>query len=418
MSIVSSPDRITIARPAPRTPEQVHVHRGRRSAPLDWVRLAFAVLLFGIALLTAVPAPLRAAWLIGLVAGEGGHFLAPVALLTLVPGWRASAPGRIAGALGRASALLFVAPVAQALRMSHDVRTEVARVFGQPPLFAAPGAPARAAPVELADLFLGVSAGEARVRTLAYAADATGERRLDLYLPPDSTVAAPLLVIVHGGSWQAGDRTELTTLAHYFARRGLAVAMPDYRLAPAHPYPAAHDDVLAAAAFLRARAAQLGLDGGRLAYLGRSAGAQLALTAAMASADDSAVRGAVSLYGPLDLRWGYANPGNPRVLDGRAVLRAYLGGSPAEVPRQYDAASPIAHVDRRTPPMLLIHGARDDLVSREHSMRFAARMEWAGRGHLTITLPWATHGCDAILRGPCGQITLYAAERFLASVLR
>jgi acetyl esterase/lipase len=416
-----SDEHLVITQLSPRAGVPVSVVRARRHSRdriLDWIRLAFAIVLFGVALMSALPAPTRAAWLIGLVASEGGHWLAPVALLTLIPGWRASAPGRIAVALGVASTLLFVAPMAQALRISHAVTAEVARAWGQAPRFAVAGAPAREAPVELFDLYAGVRIGESRQRTLVYAADAAGERRLDLYLPADSTAAAPLLVMVHGGSWKTGDRTELPAMARYFAARGIAVAMPDYRLAPAHPFPAAQDDVARAVQFLAARSDALGIDPRRIVYLGRSAGAQLALSAAFGMQGNPAVRGAVSLYGPLDLRWGFANPGNPRVLDGRAVLRDYLGGSPAEVPGAYDAAAPISAVSPHSPPVLLIHGGRDDLVSPVHMERFAARMEWAGQRHLAIELPWATHGCDAILRGPCGQITLYAVERFLADVMR
>ena len=418
---IYSDDHVVIAPPASRFESPVSVGRQRwrsQSRAVDWIRLAFAIVLFGIALLSALPAPVHAAWLIGLVASEAGHWLAPVALLTLIPGWRASAPGRIAVALGCASTLLFIAPMAQALRISHSVTSEVARAWGQAPRFSAAGAPAREAPVQLLDLYAGVRIGDVRQRTLVYASDGAGERRLDLYLPPDSSAAAPLLVIVHGGSWRAGDRTELPAMARYFAARGIAVAMPDYRLAPTHRFPAARDDVARSVALLTARGGELGVDASRVVYLGRSAGAQIALSRALMDAGNPAVRGAVSLYGPLDLRWGYANPGNPRVLDGRAALRDYLGGSPSEVPGTYDAASPITAVGRISPPVLLIHGARDDLVSNAHTQRFAARMEWAGRRHQAIELPWATHGCDAILRGPCGQITLYAVERFLANVLR
>ena len=415
--VASSADRITIARPAPRSSEPVRVLRARGRTRVDWVRLGFAVLLFGIALLTALPAPIRAAWLVGLVAGEGGHWLAPVALLTLVPGWRASAPGRIAGVLGIAAAFLFAMPAMLAFRMSHAVSAEVSRAFGPTP-WAATAHASRTNPVELLDLYTGVPIGDTRVRTLTFATRDAEELRLDLHTAAQPAGPSPLLIIVHGGSWRTGDRTELDALARYFAARGVAVAMPDYRLAPDHRFPAARDDVIAATAFLRARAADLGLDASRVAYLGRSAGAQLAISAAVTAAGDPAVRGVVSLYGPLDLRWGYANPGNPRVLDGRAALRGYLGGTPDEVPQQYDDASPVTGVDPRMPPVLMIHGARDDLVSPVHTERFAARMEWAGQRHLALILPWATHGCDAILRGPCGQITLYAVERFLGDVLR
>jgi acetyl esterase/lipase len=415
---VSSSQIITIAQASPRDGVSVAGARGRRRTGIDWIRLAFAAVLFLVALLTVLPAPIYAAWLVGLVAAEGGHWFAPVALLTLIPGWRRSAAGRIAVAFGIASALLFGAPLLQAMRTSGALQAELARTWGEAPLFAEDGLPPRVSPVELLDLYAGIPIGESRLRTFEYASDAAGERRLDLYLPSDSSRSAPLIVMVHGGSWRAGDRTELPALARYFAARGVAVAVPDYRLAPDHPFPAARNDVLAATDFVRLRAGALGIDRDRLVYIGRSAGAQLAVSAAMARPNDQAVRGAVSLYGPLDLRWGYANPGNPRVLDGRAALRDYLGGTPSEVPAVYEAASPVAQVSGRTPPVLLLHGGRDDLVSSEHSERFAARMEWAARPHFVVRLPWATHGCDAILRGPCGQITLFAVERFLASTFR
>jgi acetyl esterase/lipase len=419
MSLVSTtPSRIITIDHAPRGGAPAAGARAPRGSGIDWMLLLFGVLLLLVALLTILPAPVYAAWLVGLVAAEGGHWLAPVALLPLIAGWRRSIPGRIGISLGLISALLFAAPVVQAVRITRELRTELARTLGEAPLFSASGLATRAKPVELLDLYAGVPVGEARVKTMAYARDANGERRLDLYLPLDSSSTAPLLVMVHGGSWRAGDRREFPAIARYFAARGIAVAVPDYRLAPSHRFPAAREDVLEATDFLRARAGALGIDADRVVVAGRSAGAQIALSAATSRPDDTAIRGAISLYGPLDLRWGYANPGNPRVIDGRAVLRDYLGGTPDQLPAVYEAASPVSAVSRRTPPVLLLHGGRDGLVSPQHTERFAARMEWAARPHYVVRLPWATHGCDAILRGPCGQITLFAMERFLASALR
>ena len=106
------------------------------------------------------------------------------------------------------------------------------------------------------------------------------------------------------------------------------------------------------------------------------------------------------------------------MLDSRAVLEAYLGGSPTTAPAAYQAASPINYVGPATPPTLLIHGERDDLVAFAQSARLDARLAAAGRPHFLAALPWANHGCDVNLQGPCGQITTYAVERFLAAILR
>jgi dipeptidyl aminopeptidase/acylaminoacyl peptidase len=104
------------------------------------------------------------------------------------------------------------------------------------------------------------------------------------------------------------------------------------------------------------------------------------------------------------------------VLDSNAVLEAYLGGNPSQVPATYESASPSTFVSSTTVPTLLIHGGRDELVFVAQSERLAARLTQAQRPHYFLRLPWATHGCDAHFNGPCGQISVYLIERFFASV--
>ena len=70
------------------------------------------------------------------------------------------------------------------------------------------------------------------------------------------------------------------------------------------------------------------------------------------------------------------------------------------------------------PPLLLIHGGRDELVFAEQSRRLAGRLDQAHARHLLLELPWATHGCDANPAGPGGQITTWAVERFLAAAFQ
>jgi dipeptidyl aminopeptidase/acylaminoacyl peptidase len=106
------------------------------------------------------------------------------------------------------------------------------------------------------------------------------------------------------------------------------------------------------------------------------------------------------------------------VIDSRAILSDYLGGSPDQAQAVYDAASPLNFVGPTTPPRLLIHGGSDDLVALGQSERLDARLAATGRPHLLLQLPWATHGADANFSGPSGQLSTYAVERFLAVVMR
>lgn len=265
--------------------------------------------------------------------------------------------------------------------------------------------------------------------TLSYAAREGKPLQLDLYRRDRPLPAAPLVVAIHGGSWRTGDRTDLPELNSYLASRGYIVASPSYRFAPEFPHPAASQDIDAAISYLKTNASQLGIDSTRIVLLGRSAGAQLALLAAY-TRKDSAIKGVVTFYGPTDQKWGWDHPSNPRVYNSAETLRAFLNGDPKTMPEAYRTSSPLNFVSRISPPTLIIHGTMDPLVS----VRQSARLDSALRSvfmpahlgvtsapdlrdpHLFIELPWATHGCDYVFNGPCGQISTYAIERFVAAV--
>jgi acetyl esterase/lipase len=209
---------------------------------------------------------------------------------------------------------------------------------------------------------------------------------------------------------------DLPALNSYLVARGYVVASPEYRFAPEFPHPAASEDIASVVSFLKANAAQFGIDSARIVVLGRSAGAQLALLYAY-RAKDPAVKGVVSLYGPTDQKWGWDNPSNPRVYNSAETLRAFLGGDPVTAPDAYRTSSPLNFVDANTPPTLMIHGTLDPLVSVKQSARLDSALRAAGtRQHLFIELPWGTHGCDYVFNGPCGQISTFAIERFIAAV--
>ena len=118
----------------------------------------------------------------------------------------------------------------------------------------------------------------ARVQDLTLRTPAA-ELAARLYAPSDEHL--PVLLYLHGGGFTIGDLETHDSLCRQLALRGgVAVLALDYRLAPEHPFPAAVDDAWAALDWLHVNAAQLGLDGQRLAVGGDSAGGTLAATAA------------------------------------------------------------------------------------------------------------------------------------------
>ena len=111
-------------------------------------------------------------------------------------------------------------------------------------------------------------------------------------------------------------------------------------------------------------------------------------------------------------------PAKERVIDSTAALEAYLGGPPSTHGDQYDAAEPARFVTQASPPTLILQSLRDEHVAPFHADLVGARLIEAGVAHLVVRMPWATHGCDYVFSGPCGQISTFAIEQFLGAVLR
>src|SRR5438128_8644794 len=107
--------------------------------------------------------------------------------------------------------------------------------------------------------------------------------RYDHYRPLGVAGPAPAVVFVHGGAWVHGDPSQAAGNALHFARRGIATISISYRLAPRHRFPAPLDDVRRALRHVRAHAVELGIDPQRIALMGLSAGAHLAMLAHLAA---------------------------------------------------------------------------------------------------------------------------------------
>jgi acetyl esterase/lipase len=381
-------------------------------------RAAWGALLFLFSLLAVFRAPTYHLWMLALMATEWGHWLWAPALLPLAPGWTRTSGGRLGAGLGLAAALLFLSPVVRAERgfgAPDVIVTALRKEFGAAAPREGRGAPARPSPLVLGDLWLGVRSPKVRETALVYSRRNGEDLELQLYRPDSSDVPAPIVLVVHGGSWRSGSRLEMPELSRYLAARGYAVASIDYGLAPGTKFPGPVEDIRAALAFLRSRSKDWSLDPDRVVLLGRSAGSQIVLAAAAERLPG--VRGVVDFYGPNDLRLAWTVPGSTWVIDSRTLLRQYVGGAPAEFPKLYDQATSLYRAGKDFPPTLMIHGGRDELVWPVHELRLSARLSAVGVPHLFLDLPWATHGCDYVFAGPCGQISTFAVERFLAGVL-
>jgi acetyl esterase/lipase len=197
------------------------------------------------------------------------------------------------------------------------------------------------------------------LRDVAYRDAGAETLRLDVTVPDATRFAGrrPAVLLFHPGGWTGGRKELMHGAASTLARAGFVAVSVQYRLAPAHPFPAQLEDAQAAVRWLRRHADRLNVDGARVGAFGYSAGAHLAALLATAPAAGAEVQ-AVAVGGtPADLR---ALPPN-----GRTV--ALLGASAEEAPARYDDASPVTHVSTDDPPFSILHGRTDWMVDIEQS---------------------------------------------------
>jgi acetyl esterase/lipase len=239
---------------------------------------------------------------------------------------------------------------------------------------------------------------------------------VDIYRPAGAG-PHPLLLQLYGGAWQRGAPADNAPFASWFAARGYVVAAIDYRHAPEAAWPAQIQDVRTALGWLLAHSGEYEADPSRIALVGRSAGAQLALVAAY-QAGPQLVRAVVSYYGPTDLVEGWREPPRPDPLDVRSILETYLRGTPDSAAERYRDASPVTYATARVPPSLLVYGARDHIVLPRFGRELDDRLREAGARSVFLEIPWAEHAFDAVPNGVSAQVALYYTERFLSWALR
>ena len=216
-------------------------------------------------------------------------------------------------------------------------------------------------------LLLGLGAGVCakeyrfdRTQDIVYKEIDGKKLRLNVFVPKGDG-PFPAVLVVHGGAWRTGSRTQLTMYAKSLARRGFSCFAINYRLAPEHKSPAQIEDCRDAVRWIRQHAAKHKTDPSRIGAIGYSAGGHLVsllATTGLAKEDDpkgvsTKIVAAVAGGAPTDFRATRENS---------KALSYWLGGSRGEKPEIYDAASPAAFVDKDDAPIFFYNGSTDLLV--------------------------------------------------------
>ena len=369
-----------------------------------------------------IPGPTYLLLHLSVGAPEISPLLVVLSLLALglaVPAARRTAASRIAVAMAFIALCISAVPLLGTLTARPRFDRAVTAALGVRPLErVAPSVVAamRPSPVSLRDVVFGIPTGGVTVTKGIPVASPDGVPLTITVYQPLAQGSYPLLVQIYGGAWQRGTPASFANFARWLASRGYVVFAIDYRHAPDAHWPAQRDDVHTMLTWIRDHAAQYEADTARVAMMGRSAGAHLAMLAAYNDTTLHA-RAVVSYYGPVNLVEAYKHPPSPDPLAIRDVQEKLFGGTLEQFPDQYGAASPINSVRANLPPTLLVYGARDHIVEPQYGRMLADSLRARGNIALHLEIPWADHGFDEVFSGPSSQMALYYTERFLAWAL-
>jgi len=224
-------------------------------------------------------------------------------------------------------------------------------------------------------------------------------QRLDVYQNAAATSAAkaPVLVYIHGGAWNHGEKPASWHGFRAWLAAGFSIVNVEYRLVDAAPAPAAVEDVRCVLSWVQQNAARYNFDTSRVVTYGTSSGGHLAMMTAFLPASNPIdppqckaqphVAAVLDFYGPYHLE-----PTQPGAFKSPSTAR-WMGADPQpSLEAKEHAMSPSTYVRQGIPPVFIAHGDADPTVPYLASVTLKADLDKAGVKSLFDTVPGGGHG--------------------------
>ncbi len=253
----------------------------------------------------------------------------------------------------------------------------------------------------------------------------------DVLRAKNSKGISPVVIYIHGGGWTGGSKYDQRGINSRLAEKGFTVISINYRLAGngKPKFPVQLHDVNAAIRWVKANAKTLKIDKNKIALMGNSAGAHLAMMAALAGdkpglkgnvgnhlSQNSKVQAVVNIHGPVDFFTMTRDKDCGECLidyetNKQSPPYALLGCFISECPDKYRQANPLDYVTADAPPFLNINGDRDKIVPYQQAKRMDDALKNLGVSSKLIIAQGNTHS------GSLNAIYLEDIVRFLRANL-
>lgn len=228
------------------------------------------------------------------------------------------------------------------------------------------------------------------IHNVAYGKDTA--QRMDVYLPANRSFhSTKSIILIHGGGWNSGSKTDFAAYIDSFQRRmpDYAIFNINYRLVNgSNLFPTQEQDVKTAIDFIVDNSTAYHVNKSKLVLLGASAGGHLALLQGYKYTSPK-IAAIIDFFGPTDLLSMFKKPWHPYV---PFVLQMITGTTPSQTLTLYKESSPINYVSTHSAPTLILHGSSDQIVNISQSKVLKSKLDDSGVKNELIVYQGKAHG--------------------------